>query len=65
MEWRGQREAVNPVSRLRQSSKGKLMVAIARVVATDNCRSLEREKRSGCLRLHEYVQGEAGFMDQK
>lgn len=40
----GQREAESPVCRLRQSSKGKMIVAEARVVTTDNRRSSEREK---------------------
>lgn len=32
------------MSRLRQSSRGKIMMAWARVVATDNCMSSEKEK---------------------
>lgn len=59
MDWRGQEEAGNPVNRLRHSSKIKMMVEFAGVVATDNFKSSEREERPECPRLHEYVQGES------
>lgn len=38
------RKAGNPMSRLRQSSKGNIMVAWAKVVATDSYKRSEREK---------------------